>query len=213
MSRIYQTAELLKGGHEPAAISAQLGISVSSVFTYLDRAVGEGLIRRSDIYFSVPPEKRSHPTLARYASATVAFGDLYNDVRQIEVRLHDQVRRTLLHHYGDGDLGWWRQGVPESVRVKCQERREKDSDAPCDPYCYTDLIDLEKIIDAEWALFKDVMPSCYCSNKKIMSEHLKRFNRIRNKVMHTVRGATPTEDDFDFVHTLDHNLGPSAGAA
>jgi len=134
---------------------------------------------------------------------------MYEDVRRIEVSLHAQIRKALVTAYGDGELCWWRQGVPEPVRVRCQERREKDPDDPCGPYCYTDLLDLSKIIESQWQLFKSQMPARYSGDRKSLLEHLTRLNLIRNKVMHPVRGVIPHEDDFDFVRQFERDVGLS----
>lgn len=213
MSRARDCVTLLKQGFDPKRISHHLGISLNSVLGYLDRAVGEGLIRRSDIYFAFSPDHRSSPNIVkRYGSARVAFGDLYDDLRRIEVNLHTRIRETLIQHYGDSEAGWWRQGVPEAVRGKCRERHKRDPDKLCHPYCYTDLMDLAKIIEAQWALFKELFPTCYSSNRKALLDALNRLNRIRNKVMHPVRGVAPVEGDFDFVHQLERNLVPRSSA-
>jgi len=204
MSRTWEVARLLKAGRSPVEMAETLGLALGSVFSYLNRAVGEGLIRRSDIYFSFPASirPRYQKELAPYAAARTAFGDMYEDLRRIETTLHGRVRRTLVDALGSDESQWWRQGVPEQVRVKCQERREKDPDAPCMAYCYTDLLDLAKVMEAGWALFKDQLPTCYSSNRRQLLEDIGRLNRIRNKVMHPVRGLAPTEEDFDFVHLL-----------
>ena len=159
-------------------------------------------------------DERNSPKIGqRYGSARVAFGDLYDDVRHIEVTIHALIRDILVRRHGDGEAGWWRKGVPEAVRVKCQDRRERDADEPCDPYCYTDLLDLAKIIETQWSLFKDRFPTRYSSNRKALLDDLGRLNRIRNKVMHPVRGVAPAEDDFDFVRALGHDLAPPPSAA
>lgn len=208
MGRVEQTVGYLSQGRDPVQIAGILQISLGSVLSYLNRAVGEGMLRRSDIYFSFPPEMRAHYSreLQAYSDARAALGDMYDDVRRIEVSLHNKVRSTLVTEYGDGEIAWWRQGVPELVRVKCHERREKDPDDPCDPYCYTDLLDLGKIIEGRWDLFKDQLPRQYANNKKLLLQHLVRLNLIRNKVMHPVRGIVPCEDDFDFVRQLERDV-------
>ena len=122
------------------------------------------------------------------------------------MRLHNYIRAKLVEHYGKGESGWWRQAVPEVVRVKCFERREKDADSPCPPYSYTDLIDLARILDSQWSVLKDAFPTCYSSNKKALLADLNKFNRVRNKVMHPVRGVVPTDEDFDFVRRLHENV-------
>ena len=59
MGRPYDVAKLLQEGLSPAGIAKRLGISVGSVRQYLWVAVGEGLIRRSDVLFSLPKDLRS----------------------------------------------------------------------------------------------------------------------------------------------------------
>lgn len=201
MGRPHEVASLLKAGLDPVQIAARLGISDKSVFDYLHRAVGEGLLRRSDIYFAVPPERRSsyRLLLEPYSDHSAALGDMYLDLRRLEINLHRQIQQSLVVRYGDDEKGWWRQGVPETVRLKCQERREKDPEEPCTAYGYTDLLDLGKIIENQWSLFKDQLPPSYAGNRRTLLDHLARLNRIRNKVMHPVRGVVPCEDDFDFV--------------
>jgi hypothetical protein len=206
MGRVHDTAKLCKAGNDPNSIAGILGISVSSVEGYLNRAIGEGLLRRSDIYFSVPPERRQSGIVAQYANARGALGDLYDDIRRIEVMLHTRIKMMLIRKYGEDESGWWREGIPKPIRVKCQARREEDIDSPCDPFCYTDVLDLGRIIEVQWALFKDLFPACYASNRKALLDDIEHFNRIRNKVMHPVRGIIPTEDDFDHVHALERNL-------
>lgn len=184
-----------------------LGVTTGTVDGYLHRAVGEGLLRRSDIYFSVPRERRFVDRTIRkwYADPTHALGDMYEDLRQIEIALHDKIREALVQRYGDGESGWWRQGIPENVRVKCQERRERDLDDPCESFCYSDLLDLDAILDAQWAVLKDLFAD-YTVNRKQLSRDLRQLNRIRNKVMHPVRGFVPNEGDFDFVRGLQRSF-------
>ena len=207
MVRPHQVANLVLQGNTPSMIADQLGLSANSVESYIFRAIGEGLLRRSDVYFSVKPElRKSDRTLTSwYTDPRHALGDMYEDIRRIEVGLHQRIRKSLVDGYGDGELGWWRQGVPERVRLKCQERREKDFDDPCEPFCYSDLLDLAAILEDGWAILKSLFPA-YESDRKRLSKDLQRLNRIRNKVMHPVRGAVPSEDDFDFVHVLRRNF-------
>jgi hypothetical protein len=208
MGRPKEVAGLVRTGKTPAEIAAKLGLTVESVSGYLHRAVGEGLLRRSDIYFSVPPDRRkSDRTLGDwYTDPRNALGDMYEDIRRIEIGLHAKIREALVRGYGDGEAGWWRQGVPEKVRVKCQERRERDVDDPCQPFHYSDLLDLDAILEDQWALLNDLFPD-YAANRRQLSKDLKQLNRIRNKVMHPVRGLVPGEEEFDFVRGLQRSFG------
>jgi hypothetical protein len=205
MGRPREVAELVRTGKTPEEIAHELGVTLASVEGYLHRAVGEGLLRRSDIYFSVPRERRNLDQRIRQWYAGPALGDMYEDLRRIEIELHDKIREALVQGYGADESGWWRQGIPENVRVKCQERREKDMDDPCPPFCYSDLLDLDAILEDKWTLLKDLFPD-YAANRKQLSKDLRQLNRIRNKVMHPVRGFVPDEGDFDFVHGLQRSF-------
>lgn len=207
MGRPKEVAELVLAGKTPTEIAADLGKSLATIEGYLHRAVGEGLLRRSDIYFSIPPERRrSDSTMKQwYSGPQHALGDMYEDIRRIEIALHATIREALVRKYGDDEAGWWRQGVPVSVRSKCQDRRERDEDDPCEAFCYSDLLHLDAILESEWSLLKDLLPD-YSANRKQLSKDLRRLNRIRNKVMHPVRGRVPGEEDFDFVRGLQRSF-------
>ena len=199
MGRPDEVALLVREGMTPKEIADKLEVALSSVESYLHRAVGEGLVRRSDIYLSVSEQKRKcDSTLQKWYDPSHAVGDMYQDLRQIEIALHTKIREALIREYGADELGWWRQGIPEKVRVKCQDRRERDVDDPCEPILYTDLLDLDTILQDQWSLLKDLLPQ-YTPDRRKLSEHLRRLNRIRNRVMHPVRGYVPEESDFDFV--------------
>jgi hypothetical protein len=52
-------ANALRSGLTPPEIATQQGVSLSSVLSYLDQAVGENKIARSEIYFSIPVDART----------------------------------------------------------------------------------------------------------------------------------------------------------
>ncbi|HVX69713.1 MAG TPA: hypothetical protein VHA79_08495 [Mycobacteriales bacterium] len=58
MAAADECARLLRAGNLPREAAHARGVSLSTVLDYLDRAVGKGLIRRSDIYFSIPSGTR-----------------------------------------------------------------------------------------------------------------------------------------------------------
>jgi hypothetical protein len=216
-------------GISPVQISERLRISVSDVRTHLLALVGEGRLRRSDILFSIPAQDRqalqdfvdAHPgqaywdicnagrsagldqeTLRLFISLShddVWRGDLYEYIAEIEIRLHALVKSTLANHFGTDELGWWRKGVSESIRKSCVTAREGDDEPVADPFAYTNFIHLKDILDDHWGLFRDVLPELRASNRKQLFANLGRLNKIRNRVMHPVKGGDVRDTDFLFV--------------
>lgn len=161
-----------------------------------DRLKSDGLaVKLGDVY-----------AVVKYRDTQNALGDMYEDIRDIETNLHLQIREVLEKELGKGEYGLWRKGIPEAIRTDCHSKREKDEEPVSDPYCYTDLIDLWKIIDKNWKSISENLPKDVKSNKKKLEEDFTRLNRIRNMVMHPVRGLIPTEDDFDFIRDFKSRL-------
>lgn len=236
MGKREEAVTLLRGGLTPGQIRQRQNVTLETILGYLDQMVGAGAIRRSDILFSIPATTR-HSVFAaanesgkdlislysqlrqvgidsddidvvlRYKDERYALGDMYEDVRSIEIGLHLLIRRCLEDEYGMGDQGWWRNGVPLPTRQKCVSRREEDEDPIADAYGYTDLVDLRAILDKEWTVISKRLPGKAASDRKKLSNSIVRLNQIRKLVMHPVRGGCPSEDDFDFLRLLKNDLG------
>jgi len=203
---------------------------MGSVVQYLFVAVGEGLIRRSDILLSIDPgvRQKSDEERARLSGNFVlppgyvpgtdgevylclerdgAFmGDLYVFLMELEVALHQLIEAILKSEYGEEETGWWRKGVPQAVRVACVEAREKDYASPSEPYSYTTLIHLKEVIKNQWSLFARYLPRSVAIDKPKLMKSLDKANAIRNKVMHPVRAERPSQDEFDFIRELHRIL-------
>lgn len=207
-----ESLELLHQGLSPKEIAREKGVNIKTTLAYLDELVGRGVLRRSDIFFSIPKnirntyEKKGFGVddadilvIKKYGDARAALGDMYEDIRAIETHLHQLIRSVLEAEYGEGEMGWWRKGIPLSIRQDCQSRREADDDPVKDPYCYTNLLDLWQILDKQWNILKKVLPNNITADKQALRSSLIRLNSIRRKVMHPVRGVIPSEDDFEFI--------------
>ena len=236
MLRKDQAAQLLRQGLPPSAIAGQMQTSIPAVMQYLSLKIGEGELRRSDIAFSLPRELRSAieqsiertssvstAVVARdlrksgmeanrhdiavyihYRSARVVLGDMYELLRNVEVRLHTFVKQAFMLEFGEEN--WWRSGVPDTIRAECAALLEKDPEPAEEPYCYTHVISLREILDKRWPVLSKYMPEHLLNKKKDLMERLLKLNRIRNCVMHPVRKAVLTEEDFEFVRDLDADL-------
>lgn len=230
--------ELLRQGNSPTQIAGKLHLRTSDVMHFLWAKIGEGQLRRSDIAFSlkrnvrraieaivaetrtqsaghicVELEKKGIPCsrfdvrmYLEYRRAPVVLGDMYEVVRGIEVRLHQFIKNVFIAEFGADE--WWRGGVPYNIRAECAALREKDPEPAPEPYNYTHLIALREILDRKWSVLSRYLPSEAAQNKKDLMERLLQLNRIRNNVMHPVRGGMLTEEEFEFVYNLEEDLGP-----
>jgi hypothetical protein len=66
--------------------------------------------------------------------ARADLGDMYEFIRDIELRLHQYVRASLVAAYGTEN--WWRQGVPLPVREDCAVTSERDPEPASLIYLY-----------------------------------------------------------------------------
>jgi predicted transcriptional regulator len=236
MARKDQAADLLRQGLPPSQIAQQMGTSPAIVMQYLCLNIGEGELRRSDITFSLPHNVRlaieeaiaqsgtnSAAAITRavrqkglqanrvdvsiylhYRRARVVLGDTYELLRMVEVRLHSFVKQAFITEFGDEQ--WWRSGVPDNIRAECAALLEKDPEPAEEPYCYTHLISLREMLDKRWIILGKYMPKHLLNQKKDLMERLLKLNRIRNSVMHPVRNAVLSEEDFEFVRDLEADL-------
>jgi predicted transcriptional regulator len=237
LARKDEAMKLLRDGLPPTEIAKRLHISTAAVMTYLCLKIGEGELRRSDIAFSLPREVRAAIEQAiektgslnaavvtrhmkrqgvnanrldvgiyiNYRRARVVLGDMYELIRTLELRLHSFVKDAFVAEFGEED--WWRSGIPDTIRAECAALREKDPEPAEDAFCYTHLINIREILDKRWPVLSKYMPKHLLNGKKDILERLLRLNRVRNTVMHPVRNAVLSEDEFEFVRDLEHDLG------
>ena len=236
MARKDEAMKLLLEGLPPTEIARRMRVSTAAVMTYLCLKIGQGELRRSDIAFSLPRELRAAieeviaksgslnaATVTRqlkrqgmeanrldvgvyinYRRARVVLGDMYELIRMLELRLHSFVKDAFVAEFGEEN--WWRSGVPDTIRAECAALREKDPEPADDAFCYTHLVNIREILDKRWPVLSKYMPKHLLNAKKDLLERLLRLNRIRNSVMHPVRNAVLSEDEFEFVRDLERDL-------
>ncbi len=235
MGRQQEAANLLKQGRRLEDCADAMGVSISSTIDYLLRAVGWGLVKRSDILFAMDPKIRNRieRSIAQFGTtnefklehAIRASGEridpyllrAYLMLRDARIALGDmyeivrQIEITL-HKFIKAILvsklgsSWWKDGIPSKIRVECARLRELDDDPITEPYCYTTLIQLDEILQSQWKTFKDYLPGKVASDRKRLSSNLAKINHIRNRVMHPVRGDALSEEDFCFVREVTASL-------
>jgi hypothetical protein len=128
----------------------------------------------------------------------------YDKITDIEKRLHNFIRDSLIKEFGDSEQEWWVQGVPLNVRMECQVMCERDN-RKNPPYNYTYLINLIEILDKNWNIFE---PHYQCISTEYRSKReflncLNKLNNIRNTIMHPIREQEGIpEDDSQFLDSF-----------
>jgi Swt1-like HEPN len=226
MSRSKEAGDYLLAGLSPSEISVRMGISFNSVRQYLCILVGEGRIARADIAYSISerhlidnairqaPRQNVHVILSKaghkisrdvvdfYLIVRDPRPDLYALMGAIEVWLHRFVHETLQSTHGNA---WWRDGIPEAIRISCQSRREADHTPLDDAFHYTNFIDLKTVIDKNWRTFVEHMPTGMGGKPETL-ERLQTANAIRNRIMHPIKDSLEYENDYRFLRKLESDL-------
>jgi len=137
-----------------------------------------------------------------FRDARIGLGEMYENIRFIETKLHSSIKNFLVDKFGENDNGWWRKGIPTKIRTELSKRFEEDDNPATHQYCYTNLIHLKDIIENNWNDLKSIIPKNISNDRKNLSKKLVELNKIRNYVMHPVKGIDPTLDDYQFVINL-----------
>ena len=139
-------------------------------------------------------------------------GEIYEAVCDIERTLHTKIRKVLMQAHRERSTDWWRKGVPSGVREECVIKWENDKEyVEYPPYNYTTLGHLHEILkcNENTPLFKSRLPLSANGNEpnmELILRDLQKLMKIRNKVMHPIGAAPPTEDEFFFVREMQAKL-------
>jgi hypothetical protein len=179
-------------------------VAIEEIIEKADGPVTVGKIQRELRKRHVTTNRIDVGVYLHYRRARVVLGDMYELVRNVEVRLHSFIKQAFIAEFTEEN--WWRGGVPDNIRAECAALLEKDPEPADEPYGYTHLINLREILDKRWPILSKFMPKQLLNQKKELMERLLKLNRIRNSVMHPVRNAAITEEDFEFVRDLASDL-------
>ncbi len=249
-SMVEEARKMLLQGITPHVISRRLSVPLDLLLREFHRLIGEDLLRRSDVLFSIPAERRTrirsvaglrgddHMEFLRslkrkgmdelwkseeellndirivlaYGDSRVLLGDMYEEIRAVEVGLYEYVERKLKSRFGDRLEEWWVQGVPVETRVSCAERQQRD--ALRRPWeAYLDLIDLSEVIQKAWQVFEeDFKAPCVRGDgygkipiqefRRQLLGDLRDLNEVRNIVMHPISRVVPEESGFECAGRL-----------
>jgi hypothetical protein len=91
------------------------------------------------------------------------------------------VKRTL------GDRDWWNEGIPEEIRARCGDTREREKQRfPLQSYLT--LLDLKKIIQRHWVIFEPLMtPHKGGRSRDQALSWIDKFNEARKIIAHPLK--------------------------
>lgn len=121
---------------------------------------------------------------------------------EIQTTIYAYVITALKEKFGEKNDAWWYHGVPEKVRLICNERKEREM-GKHESWQYFDLIHYKDIALSHWSeLFQEPFSILGTSGKKeAQASWLVKLNEIRKTVSHPERGFLNT-DQVGFVKTV-----------
>ena len=226
----HQITKRLLERASPIDVAKELNKRAEDIINHILLQVGERGIRLSNVLFSIPEkrQKKYEQVLEKlrecdmfswkqscrarklnygefklfFYSKDSQHGDMYIYLRELEVSLHSIVRHVLECEFPHHDDAWWREGVPEKIRIRCATTKETEPEPISDLFAYTNLIDLKRIIDANWKVFKQAVPTAFENNKKLLMSIFDELNTLRNGVMHPIKPIDITCTTFKRVREL-----------
>ena len=114
-----------------------------------------------------------------------------------------------MQKFGEKESGWWKVGVPDTVRINCAQAREFADESVDHPYHFTTFIHRKKIMYKNWELFLRRLPQSVIGDRASFLKEIVRLNDVRNQVMPPIRAEPPTESDFEFVREMPKKLDAS----
>lgn len=123
--------------------------------------------------------------------------------KAFEREAHKYIEIRLKNEYGSEGRDWWYEGVPGGVRQKAQRRKE-DEKSQKDPLHFLDLLDLWRILDKQWRLFKDELEPL--GEKGDWEERFQRINEARKKIAHPGRFEEVTREEREILEEANRRL-------
>jgi hypothetical protein len=229
-----QISKAIRIGQSPSDIANSMSRKTKDIVNLILLQVGERELQLSDVLFTIPHQRQRQyeAVLARLPDAgsfsweqscrarrldygefklfLVArdslHGDMYRYLRDLEVSLHQRIRKELERAFPAHDDAWWREGVPLAIRQRCVTTKEAEPEQISDPFAYTNLIDLKKILETNWAVFKGALPKSLTNNRQELLTRFDKLNNIRNGVMHPIKPIPIEKEDFIFVREMHVDL-------
>ena len=122
-------------------------------------------------------------------------------IDEISRQMYNFVIEKLIEEYGDD---YWYEGIPETVRVSCRQRQEKDKGAK-EPEQYLNLIDYHTIAHKNWALFQNNFAIDDDGGKDKKLEWVKKLSGIRNITHHPEKWPAQ-KDQVKFIRKIHKHV-------
>ena len=119
---------------------------------------------------------------------------------ELQLMIQRIALRLLRSEFGDDEAGWWRKGVPTSVRTEVAARRE----ASAEPGAYEEffeLLDYRAIGREHWELFEPFYGFGSGKGKDRRLEWFSKLFTIRNRIAHPERG-TVSDAELAMIESL-----------
>jgi hypothetical protein len=113
---------------------------------------------------------------------------------------------VLKHAFGEDGDAWWVRGVPESVRVKAAERRERDPKR-LEVEAYLDFIEYGKILEKKPSPFNEHFAARRVDKAQFVKA-LDKASDIRNRAFHATRHQHDPirAEDIDFLREIQNTV-------
>ena len=127
--------------------------------------------------------------------------------QQLITEIEDALRRMTLavleSKYSETTSGWWREGVPQTVRGQAAQKSETSEEGG-EPHQFLELIDYKKIAEQSkhWRDFERYFTIDKTQRSKSQKlAWMDRLSAIRNRVSHSGRRDV-TNDEIDFLEEV-----------
>jgi len=146
------------------------------------------------------------PCLGEYLDSVDKEGteDVRKLIDEIQVCLYEYVLDTLKNHYKDPPEDWWYNGVPEKVRLRCMEVREREHGEKR-PDQYISLINYRDIALHTWEQFQTLFSLGEKGAKAKVTQWLVDLNKVRNITHHREKWPA-TKDQVKSVREIYKRL-------
>lgn len=126
-------------------------------------------------------------------------------VQQIQLMVRDDVISELKKNFGETGEKWFYDPIPQEVRIDIANRQQTDPEHG-DKLQYFDLVHYEKIISANWDLFKDRYGFKELGNSKV--KQLSWYDtlvKLRNRISHPERPKA-SKEEYEFLKSTYDRL-------